>query len=163
METLIYQHFSFTFALHPEPERVPTGQPKPRWQNDAGMFANNHWTSPKPSCLLTFRMPLIPSSKTTERTSNSQNPIRHNEAEFNGFISKFEDFSNEALVKEHNQLTAAGIFAVGSQMRFALALQKVMKSRFPAELDGQNPALPLNLKTTFQLVNGELKASAILP
>jgi hypothetical protein len=48
-------------------------------------------------------------------------------------------------------------------MRFALALHTVMKSRFPTELDGQNPAFPLNLKTTFQLVNGELKASAILP
>ena len=51
-----------------------------------------------------------------------------------------------------------GMFAVGSQMRFALALHRVMKSRFPAELNGQNPAFPLNLKTTFQLVNGELKA-----
>jgi hypothetical protein len=48
-------------------------------------------------------------------------------------------------------------------MHFALALHRVMKSRFPVELDGQNPAFPLNLKTTFQLVNGELKASAILP
>jgi hypothetical protein len=84
------QYFSFTFTLHQEPERVPTGQPKPRWQNDAG------------------------------------------------------------------------ILAVGSQMRFALALRRVMKSRFPVELDGQKPALPLNLKTTLQLVNGELKASAIL-
>jgi len=55
------------------------------------------------------------------------------------------------------------MLAVGIQMRFALALHRVMKSRFPAELDGQNPAFPLNLKTTFQLVNGELKASAILP
>ncbi len=79
------------FDLHPEPEMVPTGQPKPRWQNDPG------------------------------------------------------------------------ILAVGRQMHFTLALHTVMKSRFPAELDGQNPAFPLNLKTTFQLVNGELKASAILP
>jgi hypothetical protein len=157
-ETLQHQHFSFTFALHPEPERVPTGQPKPRWQNDAGMFANNHWTPPKPSCLLTFRMPHILPSKTTDMTPNTLDPIHPNEAEFNGFISKFEGFSNEALVKEHNQLTATGMFAVGSQMRFALALHRVMKSRFPAELDGQNPAFPLNLKTTFQLVNGELKA-----
>jgi hypothetical protein len=48
-------------------------------------------------------------------------------------------------------------------MHFALALHGVMKSRLPAELDGQNPAFPLNLNTTFHLVNGELKASAILP
>ena len=96
-------------------------------------------------------------------TPNTQDPIRHNEEEFNGFISKFEGFSNEALVKEHNQLTATGILAVGSKMHFALALHRVMKPRFPAELGGQNPAFPLNLKTTFQLVNGELKASAILP
>jgi hypothetical protein len=162
-ETLPHQDFSFNFALHPEPERVPTGQPKPRWQNDAGMFANNHWTPPKPSCLLTFRMPHILPSKTTDMTPNSKNPIRHNEAEFNGFISKFEGFSNEALVNQHNQLAATGMFAVGRQIRFTLALHRVMKSRFPAELDGQNPAFPLNLKTTFQLVNGELKASGILP
>ena len=96
-------------------------------------------------------------------TQNTKVPIHPNEVEFNGFIIKFEGFSNEALVKEHNQLAAIGMFAVGSQMRFALALHRVMKSRFPVELDGQNPALPLNLKTTFQLVNGELKASAILP
>ena len=96
-------------------------------------------------------------------TPNTKKPIHHNEAEFNGFISKFECFSNEALVNEHNQLAATGMFAVGSQMRFALALHRVMKSRFPAELDGQNPALALNLKTTFQLVNDELKSSAILP
>jgi hypothetical protein len=91
-------------------------------------------------------------------TPNTQDPIHHNEAEFNGFISKFEGFSNEALVKAHNQQAATGMFAVGSQMRFAMAMHRVMKSRFPAELDGQNPAFPLNLKTTFQLVNGELKA-----
>jgi hypothetical protein len=102
-------------------------------------------------------------SKTTDMTPNTQDPIHHNEAEFNGFISKFEGFSNEALLNEHNQLTATGMFGVGRQMRFALALHRVMKSRFPAELDGQNPAFPLNLKTTFHLVNGELKTSAILP
>ena len=96
-------------------------------------------------------------------SQQNETPIHRNEAEFNGFISKFEGFSNEALVKEHNQLAATDMFAVVSQMRFALALHRVMKSRFPAELDGQNPALPLNLKTTFQLINGELKASAILP
>jgi hypothetical protein len=108
-------------------------------------------------------MPHILPSKTTEMTPNKKKPIHHNEAEFNGFISKFECFSNEALLKEHNQLAATGMFAVGSQMRFSMALHRVMKSRFPAELDGQNPAFPLNLKTTFHLVNGELKASAILP
>ena len=96
-------------------------------------------------------------------TPNTQDPIHRNEAEFNGFISKFEGFSNETLVNEHNQLAATGMFAVGRQIRFALALHRVMKSHFPAELDGQNPAFPLNLKTTFQLVNGELKSSAILP
>ena len=96
-------------------------------------------------------------------TPNTLEPIHPNEVEFNGFISKFEDFSNEALVNEHNQMAATGMFGVGRQMRFALALHRVMKSRFPAELDGQNPAFPLNLKTTFHLVNGELKASAILP
>jgi hypothetical protein len=127
------------------------------------MFANNHWTPPKPSCLLIFWMPHFLPSKTTDMTPNTQDPIHRNEAEFNGFISKFEGFSNEALVNEHNQLAATGMFAVGSQMRFALALHRVMKSRFPVELDGQKPALPLNLKTTLQLVNGELKASAILP
>jgi len=91
-------------------------------------------------------------------TPNTLEPIHHNESEFLGFISKFEGFSNEVLVEEHNKLTVTGMFAVGSQMRFTLALHRVMKSRFPAELDGQNPAFRLNLKTTFQLVNGELKA-----
>jgi hypothetical protein len=103
------------------------------------------------------------SPKTTDMSQQNEAPIHRNEIEFNQFLNKFEGFSNEALVKEHNKLTATGIFAVGRQMRFALALHTVMKSRFPAELDGQNPAFPLNLKTTFQLVNGELKASAILP
>ncbi len=96
-------------------------------------------------------------------TPNTLEPIHRNEIEFNEFLNKFEGFSNEALVEEHNKLTVTGMFAVGRQMRFALALHRVMKSRFPVELDGQNPAFPLNLKTTFQLVNGELKASAILP
>jgi hypothetical protein len=103
------------------------------------------------------------SPKTTDMSQQNETPIHRNEIEFNEFLSKFECFSNEALVKEHNELTATGMFAVGSQMHFALALHRVMKSRFPAELDGQNPAFPLNLKTTCQLINGELKASAILP
>jgi len=49
-ETLQHQHFSFTFALHPDPERVPTGQPKPRWQNDAGMQRQQKLEPPSHVC-----------------------------------------------------------------------------------------------------------------